>query len=358
LFFGNVTINNLPATVGSSITAVPNEEPVYITAEAGFYGSTELTGTKFKVQGEIENGDPITFFVNGVQAEVRDMTTGGPWLDSYPFNAGGQTNLDLNASGTPQYRITATAGPHGSIVPSGIVYVEEGDDQSFTIIPANGYTIDELLIDSVSQSAVTFYTFTNVTEDHTISVTFREGAPDYFTVQLGDGWNLFSTPIKLASGHKYFEEIFLPDSLDQIEVVLGWDGTEWFIPGYGYELKPLDAVYIKVEGSATAHLYPYTGLSSPPLRVLGEGLNLIGPAQAYESGGFPNMTVEQSLVSVYVVPPGDLTGYTIVVSPSLNQPGWTYTREGPSQVVLPYKGYWVIMENPGTLAGFSTTPII
>jgi hypothetical protein len=26
--------------------------------------------------------------------------------------------------------------------------------------------------------------------------------------------------------------------------------------------------------------------------------------------------------------------------------------------LLPYKGYWVVMENPDTLYGFSTTPIV
>jgi len=173
----------------------------------------------------------------------------------------------------------------------------------------------------------------------------------YFNVQLGEGWNLFSTPIQLASGHQFLENIFPPDSLENIDVILGWDGSTWFIPGYEYELKPLYAVYVKVQDSATAVLYPFQSPSQPPSRSLTEGLNLIGPAPDYQNGGFLPKTVEESLVVIE----GD---YSIVVSPGLNQPGWSYVRnDTTSRDLLPYKGYWVTMDNPEILQGFSTTPI-
>jgi len=55
---------------------------------------------------------------------------------------------------------------------------------------------------------------------------------------------------------------------------------------------------------------------------------------------------------------GNVSGYTMVVSPNLNQPGWSYAKGGTILDLLPYKGYWVIMENgPDTLFGFSTTPL-
>jgi hypothetical protein len=182
-----------------------------------------------------------------------------------------------------------------------------------------------------------------------------EGAPDYFTVGLDDGWNLFSTPIKLESGHQTLEDIFPPESLENIEVILGWDGSVWFIPGNGYELTPLSALYVKVEGGATGFLYPYQELSMPPTRTLQEGWNLIGPAPDYQAGGFSPQPVEESLITIY----GDSTspGYLIVVSPGINQPAWAYVRDGSSVDLLPYKGYWVYMENQKDLAGFSTTPI-
>ncbi|MBU4511368.1 peptidoglycan DD-metalloendopeptidase family protein [bacterium] len=70
------------------------------------------------------------------------------------------------------YTITASAGPNGSISPSGDVTVNHGSDKSFTITPVIGYSIDDVLVDGSSVGAVSSYTFTNVTEDHTISATF------------------------------------------------------------------------------------------------------------------------------------------------------------------------------------------
>lgn len=71
------------------------------------------------------------------------------------------------------HTITATAGAHGSIDPVGVVSVTDGTDQVFTITPDSGYNIATLVVDDVSVSTATTYTFSNVTADHTISATFE-----------------------------------------------------------------------------------------------------------------------------------------------------------------------------------------
>jgi hypothetical protein len=68
--------------------------------------------------------------------------------------------------------ITATAGAGGAIDPTGGVVVNCGSDQGFTITPARGYSILEVLVDAVPQGAIPTYTFTNVTAAHTIDATF------------------------------------------------------------------------------------------------------------------------------------------------------------------------------------------
>jgi len=78
---------------------------------------------------------------------------------------------------TNTYTITASAGSHGSISPSGDVTVNQGSDKSFTITPNTGYSINDVLVDGSSIGAENSYTFTNVTQDHTISVTFTSVAP-------------------------------------------------------------------------------------------------------------------------------------------------------------------------------------
>ena len=72
------------------------------------------------------------------------------------------------------YNIMATAGMHGSITPSGLVTVLEGDDRSFSITPDTGYQVADVLIDGVSAGAVLSYTFDIVQANHTIEAFFEE----------------------------------------------------------------------------------------------------------------------------------------------------------------------------------------
>ena len=69
--------------------------------------------------------------------------------------------------------ITATAGPNGSINPSGDIVVNYGSDQLFQFVPDSGYTIDSILIDGSYVGFDTSYTFYNVTDNHTIHVLFK-----------------------------------------------------------------------------------------------------------------------------------------------------------------------------------------
>jgi len=70
------------------------------------------------------------------------------------------------------YTITASAGSNGSISPSGTITVNYGSNQTFTITPNTRYRVVNVLVDGSSVGAVTTYTFSNVTANHTISATF------------------------------------------------------------------------------------------------------------------------------------------------------------------------------------------
>ena len=50
--------------------------------------------------------------------------------------------------------------------------MDYGADQTFTITPDASYHVADVLVDGVSVGAVTSYTFTNVTADHTIEASF------------------------------------------------------------------------------------------------------------------------------------------------------------------------------------------
>lgn len=71
------------------------------------------------------------------------------------------------------YTITASSNVGGSISPNGETVVPENGSKSYRISANIGYGIKDVLIDGVSQGAITSYTFTNVNSDHTIEVIFE-----------------------------------------------------------------------------------------------------------------------------------------------------------------------------------------
>lgn len=74
----------------------------------------------------------------------------------------------------PTFTITASADSGGSISPSGNVSVSSGGSQTFTIAPNAGYEIDTLKVNGSNVTKTTSYTFTNVTSNQSIAVTFKQ----------------------------------------------------------------------------------------------------------------------------------------------------------------------------------------
>ena len=104
-------------------------------------------------------------------------STFGGWSGACTGN--GACTVTMNESksvaatfNTKSLTITATAGSGGSISPSGTVSVNYGGSQSFTITPNANYTIDSVVVDGSNAGAVTSYSFTNVTGNHSITVNF------------------------------------------------------------------------------------------------------------------------------------------------------------------------------------------
>lgn len=75
-----------------------------------------------------------------------------------------------------QFTITATAGEGGTIAPTGATKVYKGTSKAFTITPNAGYHVDSLTVDGTAVNVVTEYTFSDVTANHTIAVTFAKDA--------------------------------------------------------------------------------------------------------------------------------------------------------------------------------------
>ncbi|MCX6753022.1 MAG: S8 family serine peptidase [Candidatus Nomurabacteria bacterium] len=72
--------------------------------------------------------------------------------------------------------ITATSDTNGTINPAGTVSVVYGNNQTFTFTPNNNYSVDKVLVDSISVGKVSSYQFSNVIINHTIAVSFKRNS--------------------------------------------------------------------------------------------------------------------------------------------------------------------------------------
>ena len=123
---------------------------------------------------------------------------------------------DIMINGTPITDVTimASAGEHGQISPSGNVSVPVHSNQTFDLIPEQGYTVDQLLVDGVAQSRVLHYTFENVLTDHTISATFRVANP---TLNAMPTALYFSSPAGEVSAPKSVN-VLVNDMVEDLQV--------------------------------------------------------------------------------------------------------------------------------------------
>lgn len=90
-----------------------------------------------------------------------------------------------------QYTIMASAGNGGTISPVGTSNLVSGGNQTYTITPATGYHVSDVFVDGASVGAVTSYTFSNVTANHTIHAVF---AANEYTVTVNQPANGIITP--------------------------------------------------------------------------------------------------------------------------------------------------------------------
>jgi hypothetical protein len=131
--------------------------------------------------------------VDGMIDEIHVSTTvrDACWISTEyanQNNPGGFYNLGAEQQ-VGDHTITANTGADGLISPIGAVSVVDGADQTFTVTPDPGYQVKEVLTDSGTVTLTNGqYTFSNVSEDHIIYVTFElvpgdfdwsEGSFDY-----------------------------------------------------------------------------------------------------------------------------------------------------------------------------------
>ena len=172
-----ITVNALPVVTCPANSTICISAPAYAltggSPTGGTYSGTGVSGGQFDPAAAGAGSHTITY-------SYTDPSTG--CSNSCTFIITVVTSVT----------ITATAGPNGTITPSGTTAVSCGGSQTYTIAANTCYSIADVLVNGVSVGPVSSYTFTNVNTNQTISATFVINGP--YTIVASSGPNGSVTP--------------------------------------------------------------------------------------------------------------------------------------------------------------------
>jgi hypothetical protein len=172
---GATTFTFTNVTADHYINAYFAPSGIAITASAGANGAISPSGPT-----GVTSGSNQTFTITpnpgfAVSALVVDGVQ-QPAATTFTFS-NVTTDHYINAYFAPSgIGITAAAGPNGSISPAGATAVTSGSNQTYTITPNTGFAVAALVVDGVTLSGATTFTFSNVTTDHYINAYFAPAA--------------------------------------------------------------------------------------------------------------------------------------------------------------------------------------
>jgi hypothetical protein len=168
------------------------------------------------------------------------------------------------------------------------------------------------------------------------------------------GWNSFSTPITLDGSADTVSELLALTAGSGlfIERAQRFDlASQTWVPVImgnvlveNYPIKPGEGLFIQVSSGGSIPILVKTTPTSPPMRNLVAGWNLIGMSSLGAE------TVATALPGV---------SYSVVLSPKPpNDVAWSVPPAGAgAKELLLGEAYWVAMGQPGILFGFTTTPV-
>ena len=159
---GNFILNN---------TVINNPYGMIVDYPATISGNNIYYNNKYNVEDSTCNvnathnwwGTTDTKAINQTIYDFKDNFNLGN-VSFVPF-------LDSPNTQAPTF-VNASAGTGGSISPSGIIRLNHGASQTFTITPNTGYHIVNVLVNSASVGAVSSYSVKNVNGATTISAIF------------------------------------------------------------------------------------------------------------------------------------------------------------------------------------------
>lgn len=149
--FAPVTLTITASSSGSGTITPPGTSTVN-TGASLTYAMTPETGYKVS-----------NVFVDGLSVGSRT---------SYTFSSVTANHTIYAVFAPVTWTITASSTGSGTLSPTGSVTVNHGSSITFTMTPAIGYRVSDVVVDGVSQGEAESITFSNVTSNHGIMVSF------------------------------------------------------------------------------------------------------------------------------------------------------------------------------------------
>ena len=226
---------------GHSIEVTFRREAYRISYYASWNGSISTDYQWYQdMDGYVRIGDDITFTFTPDQDESGNYYEIDKVYVDYVVNDEAKTSgsytftdvqashdLDVYFSEDPviTHDVTATSGENGSISPEGVVHVREGSTYRFEFLPDDGYEVDQVFVDGVEITNLAtkeYYNIADVTQEHTIHVTFKK-LPVQYDVNV------------IVSGHNTDVHSVSPRGVTPV-----WEGEGFavtFAPFAGYQVE-------------------------------------------------------------------------------------------------------------------------
>lgn len=210
----SVTATFNSSAVTYAITATANGSGA-ITALNNPYVSQVTSGSTTISVAKIAKGSSQVFTVapktgNYTASVSVDGTVVATNQGNYSYTFSNVTaSHEISATfATATYWLTPSAGTGGTISPTAVL-VKYGSSQTFTITPNSGYRVADVKVDGVSVGAVTSYTFSNVTANHTVSATFALATQSSYTLTASAGTGGTISPVGTVTVAKGSSKSFI-----------------------------------------------------------------------------------------------------------------------------------------------------
>jgi len=289
-------------------------------------------------------------------------------------------NTGVDSSGTLSigHTITASAGPNGSISPSGAVFVSDGSDQVFTITPNSLFQIDSVLVDGLAAPKGN-YTFSHVTANHIIrvvfanaahtisasagpngaiapsgSVTVNDGANQGFTFTPNAGYHIDSIVVDGAywgnTSPYQFSSVTANHTISVKFAINTYSITSSVIGGNG-TIAPLGVTTVNYGQNQSYTMMPATGYHIDSIFVNGV---YAGKTTPYV---FTNVQANYTISVKFAINTYTITATVIGGIGTINPPGSTTVTYGANQTytITPSTGYHIdTLIVDGSYAGYSS----